>query len=480
MNRVQVLLGRLAAGAALCLLPLLSQADDSGGTKAELVARGKYLATAADCAACHTNNGKAKAFAGGLAVASPVGKIYASNITPSTRDGIGKYTEAQFEQAVRHGIRADGANLYPAMPYTSYGVFTDADVHALFAYFREAVAPVDEPAPKTDLPFPMNIRISMKVWNLLFLKAKPFESDPAQSPEWNRGKYLVAGAAHCAECHTPRGFLMEEKAGSAFAGGPVDAWYAPNVTPDKASGIGNWSQKDLVQFLRTGAVEGKAYAAGSMGEAVERSFQHLTEADLAAIATYVRTVPAIHAAADTTPRFDFGRPFAALAALRGTSAVAPSIANPGAAELFSGNCASCHSFDARGSGDGYFPSLFNNSAVGAHRGTNLIATILNGVNRTTADGQAYMPAFGGKQNPVGDALSDAQIVLISNYVLSHFGNGETTVTAEQVVQERNGGPTSPLLPTIRVAMGVGIVAVLAAIYFAVRRSRLKHRLASRL
>jgi mono/diheme cytochrome c family protein len=467
---------RLLAGLAACTVlllfgPLTSQATDSAGSKAQTLARGKYLSIASDCAACHTNTGAAKPFAGGLAISSPVGKIYAPNITPSTRGGIGNYTEAQFERVLRHGIRGDGANLYPAMPYGSYAVFTDTDVQALFAYFRESVAPVDEPAPKTDLPFPMNIRMSMKVWNLLFLKSEPFQVDPAQSPEWNRGKYLVTGAAHCAECHTPRGFLMEEKSGSAFAGGPVDGWFAPNVTSDTTSGIGSWSQNELVQYLRSGAVRGKAYAAGSMGEAVERSFQHLTEPDLAAIATFFRTIRPIHATDDTTPRFDVGKAFSPLATLRGAFPVAPSSTVPSAAKLFSGSCATCHSFDGQGSADGYFPSLFRNSAVGANQGMNLIATILSGVNRTTADGQAFMPGFGGQQNSAGDSLSDAQIVLVGNYVLSHFGSGQATISAAQVAQQRNGGRTSLLILLARIALGVGIVIVVALIFFLVRRRR---------
>lgn len=470
--RSHSLLGKLATASSLALAMSAAQAIDSDSARAESVARGKYMAIAADCAACHTSVG-GKAFAGGLAVASPVGKIYASNITPSVSDGIGNYSEAQFDRALRHGIRGDGANLYPAMPYVSYAVFTDADVKDLYAYFKGAVAPVDEPAPKTDLPFPMNIRMSMKAWNLLFLKARPFENDVSRSPEWNRGKYLVEGAAHCGECHTPRGFLMEKKSGRTFAGTTLDAWYAPNITSDKASGIGSWSQPELVQFLRTGALRGKAYAAGSMGEAVERSFQHLIEADLQSIAVYVGTIPAIHDSGDTKARFDFGKPFSQLATLRGSVPVLPSTVAPGAAELFDGNCGTCHSAAGQGSADGYFPSLFTNSAVGAKHGTNLIATMLEGVDRTTPAGQSFMPAFAAGPKGVVNALSDVQIAAIGNYVLANFGPGDVTVSAEQVAEGRRGGPGSPLVLLARVALGAGVVFVLFVVFLWLRRRRRK-------
>ena len=442
---------------ALTAAPAAAASDAPPAT----VARGKYLAVASDCAACHTKpNGKT--FAGGLAVESPVGKIYASNITPSTNFGIGRYSEAQFERAIRRGVRRDGANLYPAMPYTSFATFTNDDVHALYSYFMQAVAPVDEAARNTDLPFPMNIRPSMKIWNLLFLKGKPFEADAAQSPEWNRGKYLVGSAAHCAECHTPRGFLMELEAGKQFAGGPVDAWYAPNITSDPVSGIGSWSQGDLVHFLRSGSLHAKAWAAGSMGEAVALSFQHLDEADLGAIATYVRSVPPIRNPADTTSRFDTGKAFSVVDLQRGAEKVGFETASPGAAELFQGNCASCHGAGGQGSGQGYFPSLFNNSAVGADRPNNLIATLLNGVHRTTAEkGDAYMPAF-------GELLSDSQIALVGNYVLTNFGNGQVTISADQVEKIRKGGGSSDLLLWARIGVAVGGVVVLLLIFFIIR------------
>ena len=282
------------------------------------------------------------------------------------------------------------------MPYTSYAKFTEEDVHALYLYFTQAVKPVEQRPPPTKLPFPMNIRASMMAWNLLFLDTASFVPDPHQSAEWNRGAYLVQGAAHCSTCHTPRGFLMQEEGSRALSGGQVGPWYAPNITSDPISGIGRWTKEELVAYLRTGHLSGKAQASGSMGEAVEHSFQHLAAADLDAIATFIKSVPSVHDPADEVSRFAAGKMFSELAALRGREAVrSDSESDPTGAELFQGNCASCHSAEGQGSKDGYYPSLFSNSATGAKNASNLIAAILYGVNRTTSSGQAFMPGFGG-------------------------------------------------------------------------------------
>lgn len=429
------------------------------------IERGKYVAIAADCAACHTLKG-GKPYAGGLGITSPVGTMYASNITPSKQFGIGQYTEKQFFDAVRHGIRRDGRNLYPGMPYTSYALLTDEDIHFLYVYIMQGIAPVDEPSPETDLPFPMNLRISMAGWNLLFLSSHPYAPDASKSAQWNRGRYLAEGAAHCSTCHSPRGLLMQEKKGSALSGGFVGPWFAPNITSDRISGIGLWQHADLVRYLRSGHVGGKAQAAGSMGEAVEYSFQHLTGDDLDAIATYIQTVPGVRDASENVSRFQLGAAKSQVAAFRGT---APSEKSPGA-QLFQGNCASCHLYDGQGTRDGYYPSLFHNSATGHSKPTNLIAVILNGVNRSTVSGQVYMPAFGGNPNDL-NALSDAQIAALANYVLSAYGNGDPSVTADDVSVVRQGGPRPHLVAAARVGMAMAALAVAGTIALLVRRRR---------
>jgi mono/diheme cytochrome c family protein len=465
-------LGVLLIGFVATVVAGVSHAADGPDQVAAVIKRGEYLATASDCAACHTAP-RGKPFAGGLPISTPLGTIHATNITPSAGFGIGRYTEEEFSRALRRGVRRDGGNLYPAMPYTSYAMFTGDDAHALYTYFMQAVKPVDERAPETRLPFPLNIRMSMMAWNFLFLNTEAFVADPQRSAEWNRGAYLVWGAAHCSTCHTPRGFLMQEEASRALSGAQVGPWYAPNITSDPISGIGSWTKEELVAYLRTGRLRAKAQAAGSMGEAVEHSFQYLSASDLDAIATYVKSVPAIHDQADNAARFSAGKMFSELGTLRGRDGIrSDDDANPTGAELFQGNCASCHSAEGQGSKDGYYPSLFSNSATGAKHATNLIAAILYGVDRTTSGGQAFMPGFGGRSTDA-NPLGDRDIVVLGNYVLAHYGAADTTITEQQVAEIRRGGPASPLLALARGGMVAAAVIVLlgGAVLIFRRRSR---------
>ncbi|WP_226383168.1 c-type cytochrome [Burkholderia savannae] len=447
-----------------------AHATDYPGQMAALVKRGAYLATASDCVACHTAS-RDKPFAGGLPISTPLGTIYSTNITPSITNGIGRYTEEDFSRALRLGVRRDGTHLYPAMPYTSYVRFTGDDVHALYAYFMHVVKPVDIPSPETHLPFPMNVRASMMFWNLLFLGTTAFSADPTHSVEWNRGAYLAEGAAHCSSCHTPRGFLMQEDSSRKFAGADVGAWHAPNITSDMVSGIGSWSQAELAEYLRTGKAPGKAQAAGSMGEAVEHSFQYLSAEDLYAIAAYVKSVPPISHPDDDRSRFAHGTMSSSLATLRGTDGIrSDNDVNPTGAQLFQGNCASCHAAEGEGSKDGYYPSLFNNSATGARNPTNLIAAILYGVDRTTSKEQAFMPGFGGKP---GDAnpLSDSEIALLGNYVLQRYGRADAHITEQDVAQVRRGGGSSNLVALTRVGIAVGAALLILIVLFVIFRKK---------
>ena len=461
---------RLPLATAICLpvfLPVVAAAEDFSK---DLVDKGRYIATASDCTACHTAPG-GKPMAGGLAIASPVGTIFSTNITPS-KAGIGGYTEAQFSDAVRKGVRADGANLYPAMPYTAYSVMSDDDIHALYAYFMKGVEPVEQSGTKTSLPFPMNIRASMMGWNLLFRNNSPLSADPKQSDAWNRGRYLAEGAAHCGTCHTPRGLLMQEENSVALSGAQVGPWYAPNITSDKVAGIGSWSQAELVEYLKTGRVEGKAQAAGSMAEAISHSFQHLTDSDLNAIATYIRSVPPV--AGDSTvedSRFEQGKPTTQSGSFRGIGFAEGMKGDHAGAQIFSANCASCHGYEGQGTKDGYYPSLFHNSATGGDSASNLVATILFGVDRDTEEGHVFMPPFGDQDNAV-TSLSNVDVASLANYVLTDYGNDKLKVTANDVAIVRQGGPRSNLVMMARIGMGVALVAlVLLAIAGLIWRMR---------
>ena len=461
MNRIKTLL----AASALVALPGLAAAQNF---PEELIKRGEYTATASDCVACHTAHG-GKPMAGGLVMASPVGDIVATNITPSKQFGIGHYTEQQFADALRKGVRADGANLYPAMPYTAYAKLSDDDVHALYAYFMQGVAPVDEPVAETSLPFPMNIRLSMKAWNLLFHDDQPLAADAEHSAAWNRGHYLVEGPAHCGTCHTPRGLLMQEQNDRFLAGAQVGPWYAPNITPHRNSGIGSWTADELVQYLKTGHLEGKAQAAGSMAEAISHSFQHLRDDDLQAIANYVMSVPAVASAdgfSGEQSRFNQGQAGNQLSDLRGVESADDAMG----ARIYSGSCASCHGYNGQGTTDAYYPSLFSNSALTGVNTSNLLATILYGVDRKTARGHVFMPPFGDQPNAL-DRLSNDEIAALANYLVRQYGDGKQTVSADDVQTIRQGGPASNLLLLARLGMLAGVLVALGLIIWLLARKR---------
>ncbi|CAM5488366.1 c-type cytochrome [Rhodanobacter lindaniclasticus] len=451
----------LAPLALLCLLVTLP-VGATGTPDAALLQRGQYLATAGDCVACHSVPG-GKPYAGGLPMPTPIGDIISTDITPSTSDGIGRYTEQQFSNALRKGIRADGKHLYPAMPYTAYAQLTDDDVHAMYAYFMHGVAPVDSTPTPTRLPFPFNFRWYMAVWNGLFLDGKPFTPDPARSAEWNRGAYLARGLAHCSTCHTPRNLLMAEKSSQELAGGEVGSWHAPNITADADSGIGNWSEQALVDYMQLGHARGKAQAAGPMAEAVEYSLQYLEPADLRAIATYLKTVPARRDPADTRAVDSWGAAFDGVADQRGT-APPENAAQWGGAQLYDAYCASCHQAGGEGSFDGGLPALFHNTATGRTQTNNLVLVILEGIHRRTGDPGVHMPGFAHE-------LSDQQIATLGNYLTLHYGNPAARITASQVANLRAGGAPSHLVALARLAMVVVIALILAIIVLWRRRRR---------
>lgn len=447
------------------------------------ISRGHYLAIAADCAACHTNGRDGQFLAGGYAISSPMGNIYSTNITPSKTHGIGNYTLEQFSQALRHGIRADGAQLYPAMPYDAYNRLTDEDVKSLYAYIMNEVKPVDAPSPKTQLPFPFSIRASLGIWKIAArIEGKPYVFDHTHNDDWNRGRYLVDELAHCGECHTPRNFLLAPNQSAYLAGADIGSWRAPNITNDPQSGIGGWSDHDLYQYLKTGRTA-HARAAGPMAEAVEHSLQYLPDGDISAIVTYLRSVPPKAEASQTVANFaHLGRPssysVADANARRNNSTLSKT--TDGAA-LYEAVCASCHQSDGKGSADGYYPSLVGNTTTGQRNPNDLIASILYGVDRTTDDHEILMPAFG--PGTLVQPLNDEQIATIADYVLSHFGNAQATVSADAVKQVRVGGKQVPLAklasPGVMILLGaggvLGAIIVVGGVWWLI--SRRKQRVA---
>ncbi|WP_241127498.1 cytochrome c [Novosphingobium terrae] len=436
------------------------------------VARGRYLAVISDCAACHTNPGGA-AFAGGYPIQSPLGIIYSSNITPSKTAGIGALSRDDFARAVQQGIGKDGAHLYPAMPYTSYARLSSGDIDDLYAYFMQAVKPVDTPARATKLGFPFNIRLSMAGWNALFLDSKPFTPDPAQSAQVNRGRYLVEGPAHCDMCHAPRNLLMATKSGG-MTGGAVGAWYAPNITSDKVSGIGGWSDAELAAYLKTGiASDGhtdKARAAGPMAEAVQNSFQHMSDDDITAIIAYLRSLPAVATPGQTAANFIHGSPGTDVETVRGSRPMGHELTETEGAHLYVAACASCHQADGSGSADKSYPALFHNTTTGQPNPTDLIAAILFGVEREVGGHTVKMPGFGA--DSLVQRLSDEQIAALANHVLAQFGNAAAHVSPGDVATVRAGGPAAPIaLAGNPFVLGFALLVALGLMVLARRKLR---------
>ncbi|MGY1919727.1 c-type cytochrome [Pseudomonas tolaasii] len=388
-----------------------------------LVSRGEYVARVSDCVACHSLPGKAP-FAGGLEMATPLGAIHATNITPDKNSGIGNYSLADFDRAVRHGVAPGGRRLYPAMPYPSYVKLSDDDVRAMYAFFMQGVQPAAQPNIPSSIPWPLNLRWPIALWNGVFAPSDTYAANTAQDALWNRGAYIVQGPGHCGSCHTPRGLAFNEKAldesGKPFlAGALLDGWYAPSLRQDPNSGLGRWSEPEIVQFLKTGRNK-HAVVYGSMTEAFNNSTQFMTDDDLAAIARYLKSLPG-------DPQRD-GTPWQYQAVSTDSNA-------PGA-HTYATRCASCHGLDGKGQPESMPPLAGATSAL-AKENASAINITLNGSQRVVAAGvpDAYrMPAF-------REQLSDQEIAQVLSYVRGTWGNNGGTVDAAAVNKLR--GHTDP-------------------------------------
>ena len=431
--RARLLRWGLACCALACGVTFSPASRADTAADSALVARGAYLAKLADCAGCHTNEPTGKPptpsppFAGGLPMGSPFGTIWTSNITPDPVYGIGRYTYDDFERAVRDGIAPGGKHLYPAMPFPSFSKITDDDMHALYAYFMHGVQPVATPVPETKLPFPFNQRWGLAVWDELFAPHERFRARTDRSAEWNRGAYLVQGLGHCGACHTPRGPAYEERGMNDgdrlyLTGGTNDHWFAPNLTGDPDSGLGGLSAEDIAAFLKHGHGGGLA-AFGSMVEVIENSGQYMSDDDLRAIATYLKTLPprAESGHVDTDP----ARNAATVEVLR-----TGSVEYPGAG-IYNTYCARCHQADGRGQPEKY-PRLAGNPAVVAPQATSLIRLLIDGGGSATTDGGPKphrMPSFVGK-------LDSTEMARVLTFIRNAWGNEARPVSRVEVEKMR--------------------------------------------
>ncbi|UZE34985.1 cytochrome c [Pseudomonas sp. B21-059] len=413
----------------IATLALLGSASVSAAEvdQQALVKQGEYLARAGDCVACHTAK-DGKPFAGGLPMETPIGVIYSTNITPD-KTGIGDYSFEDFDQAVRHGVAKDGSTLYPAMPFPSYARVSDADMQALYAYFMKGVAPVVRDNQDSDIPWPLSMRWPLSIWRWMFA---PSVETPAlatgSDPVISRGAYLVEGLGHCGACHTPRALTMQEKAlsasdGSAFLSGsaPLEGWIAKSLRGDHKDGLGSWSEEQLVQFLKTGRSDRSA-VFGGMSDVVVHSMQYMSEADLTAIARYLKSLPA-NDPKDQPHSYDQQ---VAEALWKGDDS------QPGAA-VYIDNCAACHRTD----GQGYtrvFPALAGNPVLQSADATSLIHIVLKGGTLPathSAPSTFTMPPFAWR-------LSDQEVADVVNFIRGSWGNQASAVKAGDVAALRNG------------------------------------------
>lgn len=371
------------------------------------VEHGRYLSIAGDCLACHTTAG-GKPFAGGLDLKTPFGIITTSNITSDKETGIGNWTFQQFDNAVRHGKGPNG-HLYPAMPYTAYAQISDTDIADLWSYIQ-TIAPVHNKVESNKLPFPYNIRALLVFWNLLFFNNSAFVPDPTKSADVNRGAYLVKGLEHCGTCHTPKNAFGGDTK-DAFQGASLQGWYAPDLTNNAHIGLGRWTIEDIVAYLRSGTNRYTA-AYGPMTETIVNSTQHLTDADLHAIAVYFKSLPPRNITIPTPLPMSNEQ------------------VKAGQHE-FIVECSACHKSDGTGISN-MIPDLRNNSAINAKNPDSLLNIVLKGTDGPATHANptgAAMPGFDWK-------LQDQQIANVLTYIRNSWGNAAQAVSATDVNKAR--------------------------------------------
>ncbi len=389
------------------------------------IAKGAILASMGYCAECHTAQG-GQPFAGGYPVPTPFGTIYGSNITPDPQTGIGNWSEAAFVRAMHKGIARDGAHLYPAFPYNHFTLISNEDAEAIYAYLMTR-QPVRNAVQPPKLPFPLDIRMVMAGWNLLFLYTGGFRPDPNQSATWNRGAYIAEGLGHCAACHTPHNILGAEIADSQYAGGYNEGWLAPALNRS-SSAPAPWTKGELAAYLGNSFVQTHGMAAGPMAGVTE-DLQTLPKSDLNALATYIASFEPPPSAAKTTQAVGAANKIAYYIT------TAQQINHQGSATtgeaIFAGACASCH-FQG-GDQPFYRPVMLGFSSV-THVPSpeNFIEIVLHGVQPPPGAQGRWMPPFGG-------ALTQSQIVLLAQYVRSHFTDEPAWTNIEQTVAQIDKG-----------------------------------------
>ena len=408
-----IVLGAAAAGGIVAMNlrgedPLPAQAEAFAATP-QLVERGRYLALAGNCAGCHTTRG-GQPYAGGLPIETPFGTIYSSNLTPDDKAGIGGWSSAHFWRAMQNGRSKDGRLLYPAFPYPNFTQVTREDSDAIYAYLR-SVPPAAEPNKAHRLRFPYDTQAALAVWRVLSFKPEPFVANAGKPAEWNRGAYLVNGLGHCIACHGSRNSLGATETKLGLSGGliAVENWYAPSLNDPHEAGVADWPAADVVALLKSG-VAPRGSVMGPMADVVFRSTQYLSEADLTAMASYLKDLP------------DAPKPEA-----DAVIAKAPIRRDAGTmtrgAKIYDQRCAYCHGDQGQGAA-GAYPPLAGNRAVNMARPTNLIQVIAHG---------GFLPSTPGNPRPYGmppfcQTLDAAEVAAVLTYVRGSWGNDSAPVT----------------------------------------------------
>ncbi len=408
MSGMTSLSRKLAAAGALAVALIAS--DAKADPQTDLVARGAYLAKAADCVGCHTVSGGTP-FAGGRAFKLPFGVLYSSNITPDAGTGIAGYSDAAWIAMLHKGVARDGKHLYPAMPYTSYTLMSDDDALAIKAYLM-SLKPIDAAPPANEIGFPFNQRWGLVFWNLFNNPDSRFSPDESKSAAYNRGAYLVNALGHCGECHTSRNFMMGLKTSKALSGEVQADWRAYNLTSDSTHGLGGWSDGAIAHYLSTGEAPGHGPASGPMAEAVEYSLSGLRQDDIAAIVTFLRGVPA--------------QGDGPLPPLKTSVPLAP--ADPLGERLFAQACAGCHLPNGSGR-QSPWAALAGSHSTSDPAATNLIQVLAKGSEIHTSQGLMFMHAFTG-------AYTDEELAALGNYVQGQFGGRTGTITPQQIAKQR--------------------------------------------
>jgi mono/diheme cytochrome c family protein len=435
----------LRAGAALLSLCVLAAAlvawlnsrDEAPLTNEQVeitpavIKRGEYLARVGNCMGCHSAPGAAP-LAGGIAIATPFGTVYSSNLTPDVSAGLGSWTAAQFWRAMHNGRSKDGRLLTPAFPYTNYTQISRADSDALFAYLQSQPASAT-PNRAHELRWPYSTQAALAVWRALYFKPGEFTALQGASAELNRGAYLVRGLGHCSACHASRDALggFSQTQAVALSGGliPPQNWYAPSLASSSEASVAEWPVAQIVQLLTTGT-SAKATVSGPMAEVVTSSTQHLNPADAQAMAVYLKSIPQTAA---PSPAPSFSRD-AAQMVLGG--------------KVYEQHCAQCHGKAGEGkqeSGNNAvaYPALAGNRAVlmDAGAGTTAAAAVAN-LLRIVLEG-GYAPATAANPRPYGmppfaHVLSDAELAAVTSYIRGTWGNNAAPVTQLQALQQREG------------------------------------------